>query len=238
MHTRHGEGIHLLPFTHDQFIGVFAAYNVAVWPAQVFAYLAAVMVLVAIALRRPWPGSVVVSMLALMWDWTGVAYHGLHFSTINAAARRFAGAFVLQALLLAWWAWRRPPELMFGRDLQRGAGLALVVFATVAYPPIGVAVGLRYPAMPTFGITPCPLTLFTFGVLLMARSALPWRTLVIPVLWSLVGGSAAFLLNVPQDWVLLFSGIVMVGLSVAAAHRARRAAAQPTNQNGLAPCES
>ena len=28
----------MLPFTIDQFFGVFAAYNVAIWPAQVVAY--------------------------------------------------------------------------------------------------------------------------------------------------------------------------------------------------------
>lgn len=214
----------MLPFTHDQFIGVFAGYNEAVWPAQVVAYLAAVIALVAIALRRPWSGRVVAWVLALMWAWTGVAYHGLHFSTINAAARLFAGAFVLQALALSWWAWRRPPELAFGPGLRRGVGLALIVYAMAAYPVLGLALGLRYPAMPTFGITPCPLTLFTFGVLLLARSATPSWLLVIPVLWSLVGGSAAFLLRVPQDWVLLFSGIVMAGVSVAAARRVRQAA--------------
>lgn len=214
----------MLPFTHDQFIGVFAGYNEAVWPAQVVANLAAVLALVAIALRRPWSGRVVAWVLALMWAWTGVAYHGLHFSTINAAARLFAGAFVLQALALSWWAWRRPPELAFGLGLQRGVGLALIAYAMAAYPVLGLALGLRYPAMPTFGITPCPLTLFTFGVLLLARSATPLWLLVIPVLWSLVGGSAAFLLRVPQDWVLLFSGIVMAGFSIAAARRVRQAA--------------
>ena len=30
-----------------------------------------------------------------------------------------------------------------------------------------------------------------------------------PLLWSLVGGSAAFLLQVPQDWALLLSGILL-----------------------------
>jgi hypothetical protein len=36
--------------------------------------------------------------------------------------------------------------------------------------------------------------------------------LVAPVLWSLVGGSAAFLLGIPQDWVLFVSGPVSVAL--------------------------
>jgi hypothetical protein len=36
--------------------------------------------------------------------------------------------------------------------------------------------------------------------------------LVIPFLWSLIGGSAAILLDVPQDWVLLGCGVVAVPL--------------------------
>lgn len=70
--------------------------------------------------------------------------------------------------------------------------------------------GLGYPAQPTFGITPCPLTLFTFGVLLLTRSPVPRSLLIIPQGWSLLGGSAAFLLGVPQDWPLLFSGMAVL----------------------------
>jgi hypothetical protein len=33
----------LLPFTPEAFLQVFAAYNQAVWPAQVFLYLLAVV---------------------------------------------------------------------------------------------------------------------------------------------------------------------------------------------------
>jgi len=47
----------------------------------------------------------------------------------------------------------------------------------------------------------------TTGVLLLANS-LPRRLLIVPLLWSLVGGSAAFLLQVPQDWALILSGIL------------------------------
>jgi hypothetical protein len=36
----------------------------------------------------------------------------------------------------------------------------------------------------------------------------PWWLLVIPFAWSLIGGSAAFLLGVPQDWALLVSGLL------------------------------
>jgi hypothetical protein len=57
-----------------------------------------------------------------------------------------------------------------------------------------------------FGITPCPVTLFTLGLLLLTTAPVPAWLLVIPLLWAQVGGSAAFLLDIPQDWLLLFSG--------------------------------
>ena len=50
--------------------------------------------------------------------------------------------------------------------------------------------------------------------------------LVIPFIWSLIGGSAAILLDVRQDWLLLVSGLIAVPniVSGTAKHRLR----QPT----------
>jgi hypothetical protein len=65
-----------------------------------------------------------------------------------------------------------------------------------------------------FGITPCPLTLFTFGILLLASGRIRWSLLVVPGAWSLIGGSAAFLLDVPQDWPLLFMVLLVPVLAL------------------------
>jgi hypothetical protein len=43
--------------------------------------------------------------------------------------------------------------------------------------------------------------------------------LAIPALWSLIGGSAAILLSVPQDWLLLVSGMVSVGFIILRARK-------------------
>jgi hypothetical protein len=95
-----------------------------------------------------------------------------------------------------------------GSRWARACGLALAAYAVVVYPLWGAASEPGYPAMPLFGITPCPLTLFTFGMALLLRVRM--RLMVIPVLWALVGGSAAFLLQVPQDWPLLLSPLVLL----------------------------
>jgi len=75
-----------------------------------------------------------------------------------------------------------------------------------------------------FGITPCPVTIFTLGLLLLA-APMPRGLLAIPFLWSLVGGSAAFLLGVPQDWVLLIAGIAALWIAF------RRRAASPLTRD-------
>jgi hypothetical protein len=144
-----------------------------------------------------------------MWLWTGVAYHALSFSAINNAAYIFAALFVVQGCCLVYAGVYRD-QVRFGLRpiLATGAGISLVAYAAIAYPLVGLATGHRYPEMPMFGVTPCPVTIFTFGMLLLTVRPVPNWLLVIPFVWSLIGGSAAVLLNVPQDWFLLMSGFI------------------------------
>lgn len=213
----------MLPFTREQFLEVFARYNEAVWPAQVVAY-AIGLALVSLLLRpRSGGGRAVAALLALMWAWTGVAYHGLFFAAINKAAIAFAALFVVQGLLFAHAAGRGYLQFGGARGAAAWLGWALVLYAALVYPVIGMITGHAYPRMPMFGITPCPVVLFTLGVLLLAKAPLPALLLMVPLLWSLVGGSAAFLLGVPQDWPLLASSVVAVFL-LARGRRSHRVA--------------
>ena len=84
------------------------------------------------------------------------------------------------------------------------------------YPLLNVLLGHRYPAMPTFG-APCPTTIATFGLLTWATPRPPWFVWPIPVLWALVGTSAAFALGVREDLGLLAAA----GLAVAVQLRRR-----------------
>jgi len=89
---------------------------------------------------------------------------------------------------------------------RRVAAWALMGYAIVLYPVLLIWSGHVYPAAPTFGVTPCPLTIFTFGMLLLLQD-LRWSTLVVPLGWSVIGGSAAFLLGVYPDLMLPVAGV-------------------------------
>jgi hypothetical protein len=202
-----------LPFSAEQFFAVFGAYNTATWPAPIVAYAVGLLAAaIPFAARRyplpKLPHSAVIWSLALMWGWTGIVYHALFFSGINTAASAFGALFVAESVILI--VGGRSTRFADASTIDTLIGSFLVVYAMALYPLIGQWSGHAYPAAPVFGVTPCPVTIFTFGLLLQAGDRPPWLLVAIPLIWSLIGGSAAFLLGVVQDWVLLFSGIVTV----------------------------
>lgn len=203
-----------LPFTVAEFFGVFRLYNTTVWPAQVLLLLLAVLAIAFIALRRPWSGLAVSTILALLWVWVGAAYHLAFFARINPLAYGFAALSGVGGLVFAWHGVvRRKLEFAFTNGLRTVIGVALLAFALVVYPVWATQAGHSYPELPTFGL-PCPTTIFTVGVLALASGANLRAVLVVPILWSLVGSQAAFLLDVRSDLGLLVAGIVAVALFV------------------------
>jgi hypothetical protein len=200
-----------MPFTTEQFFDVFARYNQAIFPWQVIAIMAGIMAVSLLWSNTRSASSGVLLVLAAMWLLNGLGYHWLHFAPINPIARLFAVVFVAEALLLAFSALARPGLRLKPRgDMVSMLGLACIGFAILIYPALGWLAGHRYPAVPMFGVAPCPTTIFTIGVLLQA----PWREvrwlLVIPGLWAAIGGSASVLLGVPQDFGLLAALVLLV----------------------------
>lgn len=199
----------MLPFTHQQFIFVFTLYNGAIWPLQPLVHVAGIVML--LWLMRPSRACdrASVALLAAMWIWTGVVYQIGFFSRINALALAFGALFALEGVLLLEAALRG--RLAFGstKGWRRTAGWALLVYTLLIYPLLGLVSGRNYFDLPAFGVTPCPVTLTTIGVLLLATPPLPRRLYVIPAAWTLVGGSAALLLGMPQDWALLLAFAVL-----------------------------
>lgn len=200
----------MLAFDREAFFALFAAYNDAIWPVQVVAYALGLLVLAAAVWRLPQRGRLVAAVLAAMWAWNGVAYHWLHFAGINFVAPAFAGAFVLQALLLAWAGVRGSLTMPAKPGPAGWTGIALMLFALACYPLWGWLNGDVWPAVPAFGVAPCPTVIFTFGALLAARA--PWWLLVVPLLWAAVGGSAAWLLDVKQDMSLPLAALVTLAM--------------------------
>ena len=212
-----------LPFTTDQFLDIFAKYNVVVWPVQSLLYLLGVSCIVLALRRATWSSSIISLILSLLWLWMGVVYHFLFFSRINQAAWLFGAFFILQSLVFVY-AGLTTRKLSFhvARDAYGIVGALLLTYVFIIYPALGYLVGHRYPRMPTFGL-PCPTTIFTFGMLLWASPKVPGYVLIVPLVWSLIGFFAALSLSIHEDFGLLAAGIAGTTLIVLRNNRARPA---------------
>jgi hypothetical protein len=201
-----------LPFTAEQFYDVFRRYNEALWPAPVFLTGLAVAAIPLLFVARRQSGRALSAVLAFLWAWLGVAYHLAFFTSINPQAYTFSAVSLIGAAVFLWQGVVRRRLVFRWQSGARGAaGAALLGFALLVYPAWSWLAGHRYPATPTFGL-PCPTTLFTLGLLAFLVSPYPRSVLVVPLLWCLVGASAAWLLGVPQDLGLVAAGLVGVVL--------------------------
>jgi hypothetical protein len=195
-----------LPFTIEQFFDVFRTYNLAVWPAQILLIVLAVVCIVLSIRHSQRSGSIISGILAVLWLWMGLVYHIGYFSKINPAAGAFGLLFIVQGMQFVYYGIVQP-GLPFSVSDARSytAGLVLILYALVVYPVIGMFSGHTYPASPTFGL-PCPTTIFTFGMLLLTVAHVPRLLLVIPLIWAIIGMTAAMQLGVYQDLGLPVAG--------------------------------
>jgi hypothetical protein len=201
-----------LPFTHGQFLDVFGAYNGALWPGALVLWVVTVAALVLLARGRLGP-RLAGGLLALHWAWSGIAYHLAFFAAINPAARLFGGLFVVEAGLLYWLGvGSRRMRVAWGARPHQLLSIVFCVYA-VAYPLLAFASGLQWPRMPSFGV-PCPTVLLTVGLLLGLAPRQERGLAVIPVVWCLVGGSAAVVLGVAPDLMLLVGAVVLTSYVV------------------------
>ena len=201
-----------MPFSNEQFFDLFKNYNEAIFPLQIVFYALGFLFAALTVIRKPWANITISAGLSFLWLWMGLIYHLLFFSTINKAAYAFGIAFIIQALLFAWYGIIRK-KLFFEMHWNRYniTGWILIVFALMVYPIIGYALGHRYPIAPTFGL-PCPTTIFTFGMLLLLNRKCPWILLIVPFLWSVIGISAAITLGIYEDIALIVSGLTAATL--------------------------
>ncbi len=209
------------PFTEAQFLDAFRRYNQAVEPA-LWPLMLLALVVAGAALRGTTRSMrVAFALLGLLWLWTAIAYHLAFFATLGTVGYLFGALFALQALLfLRLAAASRPPAPGAPSGARGAAALLLVLYALVGYPLVGMAWGHRFPASATFG-TPCPTTIFTFGILLLA-APVPRTTLVIPALWSVIGSTAVLSFGMREDVGLGLAALLALPLLLGSAARSAR----------------
>ena len=196
----------MLPFTVEDLLGVFEIYNLAIWPMQVVAYVLGAAAVLLVLRQTALSSRVIAAILSFMWLFSG-GFFIFALVPIYMPAYAFGVAFIAQAAIFLACVIKPRLSFAFGRNAYAVVGLLFIAFAMIGYPVLGYFIGHRYPQSPPFGLTPCPLSVFTFGLLLLTDSRVPKWILAIPFLYA-IGGILPVSIGVLEDLAMIVAGVV------------------------------
>jgi hypothetical protein len=170
-------------------------YNKEVWPAQMAGVIAGIVALGLTLSRRAGATRLQAVLLAAAFVWVGWAFHWQRYATINWAARYFAFAFWVQAVLLVVLALLPAKNPAEDKGAAQTIGWFLALAGLVIYPLGSAWDGKVWSQIEVFGVMPEPTALVCLG-LVLARNRQPqaifrWGLALIPTV-SLLLAAAAF----------------------------------------------
>lgn len=196
------------PFTTEQFFEVFKNYNSGIFPTQIFLFFLGLLLFFLVTSKIKRKNNYIGVILGLLWIWTGLVYHIIYFTEINKVALVFGSMFILEGIFILIETFRKNCfEFTFKKGTDGYTGYFIMFFGLILYPLIGYLTEGDPKTVISLGL-PCPSTIFTFGLFILSSSSLKKYLLIIPVLWSLIGLSAAINFGVYQDFMLIISAIV------------------------------
>jgi hypothetical protein len=202
-----------LTLTLPQLLATFEKYNLAIWPMQVLAYVLGLVALFFAIKPSRYSSRIITGILSFLWLWTGIVFFPLYFGPVYTPAYAFGLLFIVQGALFLVSVVKSRLSFAFEGDVYPIVGLLFIAYAMLGYPAVGYLLGHIYPRTPPFGLTPCPGTIFTFGLFLLTDKKVPKLFLVIPLLWAL-GGVMPVSVGILEDVGLITAGILGTAMIV------------------------
>jgi hypothetical protein len=202
----------------EDFFSTLESYNEKVFPITILTYLLGLVAIYLVSRRSRQSSKFVSSILGFLWLWSGIVLHILFYGPTYVeflgmtipGIWYFSGVlFVIQSLLFIVYGIVKN-SLSFSLDISLYSivGAIFVIYSMVIYPLIGFLTGYPYPKYPIFGSSPCPVTIFTLGLLLWTDKKIPLLVAIIPFIWGIMGIMPVLELSVYADIGLILSGII------------------------------
>jgi Family of unknown function (DUF6064) len=183
----------LLLFSPETYLRLLGRYNSDMWPLQIVFAILGMSLIGLVRSSNINSDRIVAGLLAAIWLWVAYAFHIERYATIQIAANFFAAMFIIQAILLFLiGVIGARIQFSLSEGLINRIGLGLVILGIFFYPLIGWGVGREWDQVEMFALMPDPTVVATFGFLLLTVRRPHWLLLVIPILWTVIGGALSW----------------------------------------------
>jgi hypothetical protein len=205
-----------------EFFALLEAYNVIYWPVHVVTFLLGSAALILALIKATYADRVISAILASLWLWSGIVFFMVFFSdlsptlfgfTIPGFAYASGALFIIQSILFLYFGVVRASiAYSYEGDPYAIAGIVAIVYAMIVYPLIGYITGHPLPGYPVFGSAPCPVAIYTVGMLLLTNRRMPQLVPIIPLIWGLMGIVAVMVFTVWADVGLFAAGVLVFAI--------------------------
>ena len=204
----------------EEYFDLFGAYNETYLIMIVLTSVLAIIALLMVFRKSEYSNRVISFTLAFLWLWIGIVFGILVFGpfpTVLAGIEMsgswylFGSIFVIHGIIMLYFGVIKDTTSYSWKPGSRHfIGLFIIVFGLVIYPFVGVLTGRVFPEYPVFGIAPCPVTLFTIGLLLWSDKKPSLPLMAIPIFWALMGIAPVLFYGIYADIVTILSGIIAI----------------------------
>ncbi len=180
--------------TIEFFFGLIQKYNMAIWPMHIANYLIATLIIILAIKKTEYSDKIISGGLAFLWLWVGIVFHIIFFGSEISQLYFITGLlFILQAILFLFFGvFKTSLSYRFSKNSYCMLGTIFILYAVVFYDLIEYLSGHIYAHIPIAGVFPCPVTVLTFGLLMLSDIKMPKLIVIVPFLWSLTGLIAVF----------------------------------------------
>ncbi len=195
-------------FDAEKWWSQVGTYNEAIFPMQIVMLVAAFLLTYFVFAR---PGlktnKMMKAYLSFTFVWNGIVFFLIFGKELPG---KFFGIplFVLLGILMAWDIHANKIQLSLPDTSWQKYLTVLLVLCSFLYPLIGYAFGHYYPKSCTFGVMPCPTTVFALALLTAAIPKVNKKIYILLLLWALPAfGKCLGAMDLYEDCVLFWAGV-------------------------------
>lgn len=201
-----------------EFYDLVGSYNEMYLIVTILTFVLAIVSLLMVFRKNEHSNRIVSFTLTFLWLWIGVVFGIIvfgSFPTVLAGIEMtgswylFGGIFTVHGIILLYFGVIKDTvSYSWKPDTRHYLGLLFILFGVVIYPFVGVLAGRVFPGYPIFGIMPCPVTLFTIGLLLWSDVKPTFPVVIIPIFWAFMGIVPLLFYEVYADIVTILAGTI------------------------------